>query len=180
MLFEAGRSALLIIDVQEKLVATMHEPEPIIANCRRLMQAAHRLDIPILASEHYPKGLGRTVPELAPLVPEGGLLEKIHFSCLSDTGYRARFEMLGRAEAVVAGLETHVCVMQTSLQLRDAGYAVAVVADAVTSRDPRSKTLAIERLRQAGVAVVGTEMLLFEWLHKGGTPEFKDVLELIR
>jgi nicotinamidase-related amidase len=180
MLLDARRSALLIVDMQERLLPAMDGGEPALANAARLMEAAGRLGVPILVSEQYPKGLGPTVPALAALAPTGTVAEKLHFSCAADPGWRGRFERLDRRQAVLAGVEAHVCVLQTALGLKAAGYEPAVVADATASRRPESKAMAFDRLRQNGVEVVTTEMVLFEWLGQAGTAEFKALSGLIR
>lgn len=180
MLIDARRSALLIIDMQERLTPAMDGAEPATANAAKLMQAAGRLGVPMLVSEQYPKGLGRTVPPIAALAPTGAVAEKLSFSCLEDAGWRGRFERLDRRQAVIAGVEAHVCVLQTALGLKAAGYEPAVVADAVASRKAESRAVALDRLRQNGVEIVTTEMVLFEWLGRAGTPEFKALSELIR
>ena len=180
MLIEARRSALLIVDMQERLMPAMDGSEPATANAARLMEAAGRLGVPLLVSEQYPKGLGPTVPALAALAPTGTVAEKLTFSCLADAGWRGRFEKLDRRQAILAGVEAHVCVLQTALGLKAAGYEPAVVADAVASRRRDSRAAAFERLRMNGVEVVTTEMVLFEWLGQAGTPEFKALSGLIR
>jgi nicotinamidase-related amidase len=180
MLIDRRRSALLVIDMQERLMPAMTGAEPATANAVRLMQAAGRLGVPVLVSEQYPKGLGRTVAPIGALAPTGAIAEKLSFSCLDDPGWRARFEHLHRGQAIVAGVEAHVCVLQTALGLRAEGYETAVVADAVASRKAESRALALDRLRQNGVEIVTAEMVLFEWLGRAGTPEFKALSELIR
>jgi|SRR5690606_14772544 len=180
MLLDARQSALLLVDVQERLLPVMDQGEALLANCAILMQAAGRLGVPMLVSEQYPKGLGRTVPALAAMAPTGAIAEKLHFSCLGDAGYRARFESLARPQAVIAGIEAHICVLQTALSLKAEGRQCAVVADAVGSRRPASRDLALDRLRANGIEVVSTEMVLFEWMARAGTAEFKDVSKLIR
>jgi nicotinamidase-related amidase len=180
MLIEARRSALLIVDMQERLMPAMAEGEPATANAARLMEAAGCLGVPLLVSEQYPKGLGRTIPALVALAATGTVAEKVSFSCLADAGWRGRFEKLDRRQAILAGVEAHVCVLQTALGLKAAGYEPAVVADAVASRRPESRAAAFDRLRMNGVDVVTTEMVLFEWLGQAGTPEFKALSGLIR
>jgi nicotinamidase-related amidase len=180
MLIEARRSALLVVDMQERLMPAMDVGGVATANAARLMEAAGRLGVPLLVSEQYPKGLGRTIPALAALAPTGTVAEKLTFSCLADQGWRARFEKLDRRQAILAGVEAHVCVLQTALALKAAGYEPAVVADAVASRRPESRAAAFDRLRANGVEVVTTEMVLFEWLGQAGTPEFKALSGLIR
>ena len=180
MLIERDRSFLLIVDVQERLLPAMTAPEPMLRNAGILLQAARRLGVPILASEQYPKGLGRTVPELVPLIPTGAVMEKVSFSCLADEAQAERIASLGRKQAIVCGIEAHVCVLQTALALANKGYEVFVVRDAVTSRTPLSVETALARFQKAGVEVVTTEMVAFEWLARAGTDEFKDVSRLIR
>ncbi len=180
MKISAERSALLIVDVQEKLVGAMHEPEAMIDNCRRLGQAAAELAVPVLLSEQYPKGLGRTVEPLVCFAGAEGPVEKVHFSCLADDEYEARFAALGRNQAILVGIEAHVCVLQTALDLLEAGHMPVVVADGVTSRDPANKQLALDRLRANGVEVVSTEMVMFEWLHTAQNPAFKAVSKLLK
>jgi len=176
----AAESCLLVVDVQPKLAATVHQPDTLTANAAILMRAARRLDIPLLVSEQYPKGLGPTIPELAKLAPEGSVLEKLHFSCLGDPGFSLRFEGLGRHQAVLVGIEAHVCVLQTALDLLERRHAVFVVADAVSSRTPDNVAAALARLAAAGACVVTTEMVLFEWLDHAGTPEFRELSALIK
>jgi nicotinamidase-related amidase len=173
-------SFLLIVDMQEKLVPAVELPDRVVANAARLMTGAARLEVPILLTEHYPKGIGPIVPALRALAPPDGVLEKIHFDALSEPACAERFAALDRPQAVVAGTEAHVCVLQTALGLKQAGFEPYLVIDAVSSRKPEEKTAAVARLRDAGVAAVTTEMVLFEWLARGDTAEFRDLLPLIK
>lgn len=180
MLMNASQSALIVVDVQERLMPAIHESGRVIANTRILIQAAQRLEVPMLASEQYRKGLGISVADVAELVAPENRLEKLHFSCLSDGGFEERFREMGRRQVVVCGAESHVCVLQTVLELCDLGYHVFVVEDAVSSRNPNSKRVAMDRMRAAGASPVTTEMVVFEWLKKAGTQEFKDLSPLIK
>ncbi|MEW5726647.1 MAG: hydrolase [Pseudomonadota bacterium] len=180
MLLDASRSSLLIVDVQENLAPVMADPRQVYRHCAILMRAAERLGIPVVVSEQYPKGLGSTVGELLALAPEGAQVEKMHFSCAAAPSVKGRLDGLGRDIVVVAGIEAHVCVLQTCIGLREAGYTVAVVADACSSRNPDNHRAAMERLAHNGVEVVTTEMAVFEWMHCAGTPEFKDISKLIK
>lgn len=180
MLVDRARSQLLVVDVQERLLPAMAEPDQVSRGCALLMTAAARLDIPITVSEQYPKGLGPTVPALAELVPENRVLAKLDFSCAADPAIRDRLETEGRPQIVVAGIEAHVCVLMTAMQLVEAGHEVFVVADAVSSRRQGSADLALDRLRAAGVSAVNAEMVLFEWLRRAGTEEFKEISKLIK
>ncbi len=176
-------SQLLIIDIQEKLVPTVLHQEALIANTGRLIEAARRLGIPLTVSEHYPRGLGATVPALKEQFGnEAAVLDKVHFSCLREPNLRARLETMkaeGRHQVIVAGMEAHICVTQTVLDLLEEDFQSFVVADAVSARAAESIDLALERLRQAGCSAVNFEMVLFEWLDQAPTPEFKDLQRLV-
>ena len=178
MLMSAARSCLLVVDIQARLAPSMAAPQQVIDNTGILIKAAQRLDVPILVSEQYPRGLGPTVPDLAGLVAKDRVVEKVNFSCIGDEIFARRFRELGRAQAVVAGLEAHVCVLQTVEDLLEAG--IFVVGDATSSRTPRNHQAALDRLGEAGARVVTTEMVVFEWLAKAGTREFKDLSALIK
>jgi nicotinamidase-related amidase len=180
MLIERQHSMLLLVDVQERLLPAMADPESLLPRLELLLRAATRLGVPVLASEQYRKGLGSIVPALLALLPDGAVGEKLAFSCGADEGLRARITALGRPQVVIVGIEAHVCVLQTALDLLRIGMAPVVVADGVMSRRPEDRELALARLRQAGVVVASSEMVLFEWLGTAGTPEFRDLIRLIR
>lgn len=182
MLLERARSQLLVVDVQDRLLPAMHEGERLVENCAILMQAAHRLGIPVTISEQYRKGLGATVARLDNVKGDAPVMEKMHFSCAADGGINARVRALGadgRPQLVICGIESHVCVLQSALGFAD-GLDVFVAADAVTSRKPESVAVAKERYAAEKVGLVTTEMAVFEWLHVAGTPEFKDLSKLIK
>ncbi len=173
-------SFLLIVDMQERLVPAVEQHEKVVANAARLMIGAKRLDVPLLLTEHCAEGIGRTVPELRGLAPAGSVLEKVHFRASSEPACAERFAALRRQQAVIAGTEAHVCVLQTALGLKQTGYEVYLVTDAISSRKSTDKETTITRLRDTGVTPVTTEMVLFEWLARGDTVEFKDLLPLIK
>jgi nicotinamidase-related amidase len=177
-------SQLILIDIQDKVIAPIGETSRLIQNLVRLVKGAQRLGVPLTVTEHYPQGLGHTVEILKHELEAGApILEKRLFSAIEDDQLRRHLEDIrdqGRGQIIVAGLEAHVCVAQTALDLILDGYQVFVVADAVASRTAESRTLALERLRQAGAAIVNAEMVLFEWLEIAGTPEFRDLLPLLK
>ncbi|MFQ5971243.1 MAG: hydrolase [Alphaproteobacteria bacterium] len=179
-LLQAARSCLVCVDVQERLLPAMAEPETVVANGRVLLQAASRLGVPVLATEQYPKGLGRIVENLMELVPEDSVVEKVEFSCAANPEFHERLLNLERPQVVLFGIEAHVCVLQTALGLEAAGLAPYVVADAVSSRAAENRDLALGRLARAGVEAVSTEMVVFEWLGKAGTADFKALAALIK
>lgn len=177
----ANNSLFLIVDFQEKLVPHIHDHEKILANLVRIGQAAPILKVPLWVTEQYPKGLGRTVPELENHLKKGvRKFEKNTFSCFGSDEFQEEVENLRSTSLIVAGIETHVCVFQTVLNGLDAGMDVHVVADAVGSRDPENTRIALERCLQEGAHVTSTEMVLFELLGKAGTPEFKQIQALIK
>nr|VFK16037.1 MAG: Isochorismate hydrolase [Candidatus Kentron sp. LPFa] len=173
MLIDAGSSLLLIVDVQEKLIPAIHDREAVVAHCAWLMKVADVVGVPLLVSEQYPAGLGPTVSALRELAPKEAFMEKVHFSCVAASECGARIDASGRKQIVIAGIEAHVCVLQTALDLAASGKQVFVVADAVSSRDPRNVALAMERMRSAGITMVSREMVLFEWVHRADTVRFK-------
>ena len=183
MLLDRARCQLLVVDVQDRLLPAMHEGERMVANCAILMQAAHRLGIPVTISEQYTTRLGATIARLADIKGDARVMEKMHFSCAGDAGIGARVRGLaseGRAQVVVCGIESHVCVLQSALGFAGGGLNVFVALDAVTSRKPESVAVARERFAAEKVAVITTEMAVFEWLRVSGTPEFKDLSKLIK
>ncbi|MBT4932870.1 MAG: hydrolase [Rhodospirillaceae bacterium] len=179
MLIKADRSALLVIDIQDKLAPAMNNIEGVVENTSILMRAASRLKVPQLVSEQYPQGLGATIEPLAEL-GIGEVVAKVTFSCMADADYGPRFKALGRAQAVIVGVEAHVCVLQTAMDLLEQNVQVFVVADATTSRSPDNHSMGLHRLSGAGAEIVTTEMVLFEWLGQAGTPEFKDISKFIK
>ncbi len=180
MLISRNKSCLLVVDVQVRLVPAMDAEQAVVDNTALLLKAARRLDVPVLVSEQYRRGLGPTVDAVAEFAPEGSVVEKMHFSCMNDAGFAERFRRIGRPMAVVAGIEAHVCVLQTAEQLLEAGGEVFVVADATSSRTRANHAAALERMRHAGARIVTTEMVVFEWLEKAGTPEFKALSALVK
>ena len=177
-------SQLLIVDIQDKVFAPIPDSHEIIEKTVRLIKAATHFGVPITVSEHYPKGIGSTVELIRRALGHGAAtIEKLHFSCLKNETLRLHFEEhrdIGRGQMVIAGIETHVCVLQTGLDLIADGYEVFLVADATGSRSPMSRELAMRRLRQAGAVIVDSEMVIFEWLEKAGTADFKALLPLIK
>jgi len=180
MLLERDRSCLLIVDVQERLTPVMSDPRRVLHNCVLLMRAAQRLGVPILVSEQYPKGLGPTMVDLRPYLPEAGALPKLHFSAAADQAILAKLQGFGRGQVVIAGIETHVCVLQSAIDLKAKGFEVMVAADACASRRIESEQMGWSRMRQCGVELLSVEMVLFEWMHQAGTPEFKELSALIK
>lgn len=177
MLLTAEGSALLLVDLQQRLVPAIHDGGAVLANAVRLAQAAALLDVPVCATEQNPAGLGPTVDPLA-AYPQL-VLPKTSFGAVGEPGF-ATLLPPGTEEIVVAGCEAHVCVLQTVLGLLAARHRVLLVADAVGSRVPANRDAAIDRARRHGAEVVTTEMVLFEWLRDSTHPRFREVQRLIR
>ena len=178
MLLERAKSLLLLVDMQERLVPAMAGAAEVTANCGILLRAAQALGVPIMASEQYPKGLGPTVRALADLAPRR--LEKLEFSAYANNVIRDELARAGRPQVVLCGIEAHVCVLQTGLELIEAGFRVCVAADAVASRRPDSREVALQRLGGAGATLITAEMALFEWLRTASAPEFRAISQMIR
>lgn len=174
---DPARATLIVVDVQEGFRKAIPGFDGIAASTAALVRGAAELGVPVIVTEQYPKGLGSTVPEVAEHLPEGvDPLPKTVFSAAAADG----FDLGGRDQAVVCGIEAHVCVNQTVLDLLDRGYEVHVAADATSSRAPTNKALALERMAAAGAHVTSSEMALFEMLEVAGSPEFKAISKLVR
>ena len=175
-----ARAGLVVVDIQEKLLPVIFERERVVHNAVRLLKGAAILRVPFFATEQYRKGLGPTVPEVAGAVAGFAPLEKLAFSACGAEGFVPALRTGNVADVLLCGIEAHVCVSQSCLDLLDAGFRVFVAGDAVSSRTAENYRFGLERMRQAGAVVVSTEMALFELLERAGTEEFKQVLELVK
>ena len=173
MLINADRSCLLVIDVQEKLAPAVHQAEQLIENCRWMIEAAHLLKVPVLASEQYPRGVGPTVAALRELIADDQVKDKQTFSCADAPECQTMIERQGRDQIVIVGMEAHVCVLQTALRLTVQEKQVFVVADAISSRSTQDIELSVARMRSAGIHIVSREMVAFEWLRGSDAEQFK-------
>lgn len=184
MLLSSSRSHLLIIDVQTRLMPAIAEASLVLDNMDILLKAAGRLGVPVTVTEQYPKGLGTTVePVSASLPPDAIILPKTAFSAAGDAAIAERIATLrgqGRDQLVISGVEAHICVLQTALAFRNAGFNIFVVADAVSSRSQHSVNAACARLLHAGCHWVTTEMVAFEWLERAATDDFRALSPLFR
>jgi nicotinamidase-related amidase len=174
------KASLVVVDIQERLLPAIFEKERVIRNARRLIQGASILNILILITEQYRKGLGQTVPEIAEIIPSCSPLEKLSFSACGANGFLNQLAEKGLTDIIICGIECHVCVCQTSLDLLDLGYRVFVVADAISSRTSENYRIGLERMRHCGASIVSAEMVLYELLEQAGTQEFKQVLSLVK
>lgn len=170
---------MVVIDVQEKLVPHIEGGDRVVANCAKLVAGCHILNVPVAHTEQYPKGLGRTVPQLEEL--PGEPIEKVKFSGAAALGWPAAGNAdEDREQVVLAGMEAHVCVLQTAFDLMALGYRVFLPADAVGSRKTLDWKTALDRLSAGGAVVTTTESVLFEWCETADTPEFKDISRLVK
>ena len=176
------QSQLLVIDIQERLASAMPAEvlEKVIANTQILLTAANELEIPIIHSEQYPKGLGNTVSTIAEHFPEGSSVTKTSFSCSDAEDFNDLLVKQKRQQIIITGMESHVCVLQTALQLQQKDYVVFVVEDAICSREKFNHKNAVGRLRQSGIVVTNLESVLFEWLRDASHPKFKTLSKLIK
>jgi len=178
---DCDSTLLMVIDVQEKLCKAM-DPGILAEQTRNiaiLLEAAEELGVPVLVSEQYPAGLGQTLPQLKNRI-DALPLEKMSFSCCGDTELMAKISSYGRGKVVVTGMEAHICVLQTVLDLIDKGYRVHIVSDAVISRKKWNWRLGLEIAAAAGAVVTSTETVLFQLMKTAGTPAFKKLSKLVR
>jgi nicotinamidase-related amidase len=174
------RAGLVVVDIQERLLPAIFEKERVLQNVLRLIQGAAILKVPVFATEQYRKGLGPTVPEVVAAIPAFAPLEKVAFSACGAAGFLTALKNRKVSETILCGIEAHVCVSQTCLDLLDDGFRVFVAADAVSSRTPENYRVGLGRMRAAGAVIVSTEMVLFELLEQAGTAEFKQILNLVK
>lgn len=175
MLIDRNTSRLLVVDLQGRLMPSIHDNQQLLENCCWIINVANSIDVPVIASEQYPKGLGPTVEPIRQLLKDDNIMIKEYFSCLSDDGCRNTLLDKHYPQIILIGTEAHVCVMQTALELNAAGLDVFVIEDCIGSRDPHNKQLAVERMRQVGITIVAREMVAFEWLRRANTHIFRHI-----
>lgn len=181
-MLEPEQCALLVIDIQEKLLPPIWEKERLVRNAQLLIRLAGILKIPALATTQYTKGLGATVPEVASLLPESPAIDKVMFSCFGSDVFCNLLKRLPgqRTTVLLCGMETHICVMQTALSALREGYNVHVASDAVSSRTELNWRIGLERMRSAGAILSSAEMMMYELLRSSGSPAFKELLPYLK
>jgi nicotinamidase-related amidase len=179
---QAQHCALSVVDLQEKLLPPIFEKERMVRNSQLLIRLAKVLDLPVLLSTQYSKGLGATIPEIASLLPEVTPVEKNEFGCFNNDAYCARVKSLpgDRNTLLVCGMESHICVMQTALGALNNGYIVHVASDAVSSRTEWNWKIGLERMQAAGAVISSTEMMIYELLRSSSGPAFKEMLQYMK
>jgi len=182
LLLDAQNSQLTIIDIQTRLLPVMSGQKRLLKNCQILITAAKSLEIPVTVSEQYPKGIGSTDPSLVQALGElYQPVEKTCFSCINSPEYSKRIQKFpNRGQFILCGIEAHVCVLQTAMEMLHNHKQVFIVADAISSRNKNNKRLALRRLQQAGAIITCTESVIFEWLKDAKHAQFKTLSALIR
>jgi nicotinamidase-related amidase len=179
---QAEQCALIVVDIQQKLLPPIFNKETLVRNSQLLVRLAKVVSIPIMMTTQYSKGLGATVPEVASLLPDIAAIDKLEFGCFGSDVFRARLKSLpgNRNTLLLCGMETHICVMQTALGALNDGYLVHVASDAVSSRSEWNWRIGLDRMRAAGAVVSSTEMMMYELLRCSGTAQFKEMLSYLK
>jgi nicotinamidase-related amidase len=179
-MLDTGKCCLVVVDVQGKLARLMHEKQALFENIRILIKSARILDIPIVWCQQCPDALGPTVPELAELLADQEPVNKSCFSCCGEEQFKIKLGDLGRRQVLLCGIEAHVCIYQTAVDLLGMEYEVSVIADAVSSRTFEDKQIALGRMQAEGAKISSTEMALFELLGTAEHPQFRQVAKLMK
>jgi len=174
--------ALLVVDIQENLMRVIDGAEEVTRNTALLQKAANVLDVPQIATTQYVARIGPLLPEVTAELNGVTPLDKVEFDCFGNQGISEAVKGLPTKinTLIICGVETHICIYQTVLGALLAGYRVLVPADAVSSRNPRNREIGIARIREMGAVVASAEMIIYEWLHEAGTPEFKTMLPFLK
>lgn len=175
---EADQCALIVVDIQQKLLPPIFQKDQLVRNSQLLIRLAGILKIPVLLTTQYAKGLGSTVPDIASLLPETQAIDKHMFSCFGSDMFCSLLKRLpgNRTTVILCGMESHICVAQTALGALREGYLVHVASDAVSSRAEWNWKIGLERMRAAGAVLSSTEMVIYELLRSSGVPAFKEML----
>jgi len=178
----AEQCALVVVDMQEKLLPPIWEKERLVRNVQLLIRLAGILKIPALVTTQYAKGLGNTVPDIASLLPDSAPIDKLMFSCFGSDVFCSLLKRLPgqRTTVLLCGMETHICVMQTALGALREGYLVHVASDAVSSRTELNWRVGLDRMRSAGAVLSSTEMMIYELLRSSGAPAFRELLPYLK
>ncbi len=179
---EAAHCVLMVVDIQEKLLPPIFNKETLVKNSQLLIRLAQILQVPIMVTTQYSKGLGSTVPEIASLLPDITPIDKLEFGCFGSELLRSRVKALpgNRNTVLLCGMESHICVMQTALGALNEGYLVHVAADAVGSRAESNWKIGLNRMQAAGAVISSAEMMLYELLRCSGTSQFKELLQYLK
>ncbi|MGC8605891.1 MAG: hydrolase [Desulfomonilaceae bacterium] len=173
-------TVLVVIDMQEKLARAMHDRQSLVNKASQIVHGARILGIPVIWTEQNPRGLGRTVPEISKFLVDSSPVEKFSFSCSAEPKFMEVFKACGKKQVLILGIECHVCVCQTIIDLKRLGYEVHVVSDAVSSRTKENRAVGLERAKQVGAIITSVEMALFELLKVAEGDNFKQILKIVK
>lgn len=173
-------AVLVIIDIQGNLAQAMFDKETLLANTVKLINGFKTLNLPIIVTEQIPQKLGKTLPQIAAEIEGINPIAKESFSCWNENNFKEHLEALSRRHVVLLGIETHVCVYQTALDLITNGYTVHLVADAVSSRTPENRQIGIDAVKSAGAHITSTEMVLFELLRTAADPKAREFFKIVK
>ena len=173
-------TVLAVIDIQDRLARVMPDRDKLVQNVQKLIKGILVFDIPVILTEQYPAGLGPTLPEIAGLLTGVQPIEKVCFNCCDEPAFQKKIESLKRQQVLIAGIEAHICVYQTAVALKQAGYEVQVVADCVSSRDVENKMVSLFKMGSAGISPTTTEMALFELLRVAKGDKFKQISDIVK
>jgi nicotinamidase-related amidase len=179
---DAAQCALIVVDIQEKLLPPIFNKDTMVKNSQLLIRLAKILNMPVMVTTQYTKGLGSTVPEIASLLPDVPSIDKLEFGCFGSDVFRSKLKSMpgNRNTVLLCGMEAHICVMQTALGALNDGYLVHVASDAVGSRAEWNWKIGLERMKSAGAVISSTEMMMYELLRCSGTPAFKELLQYLK
>ena len=175
-----NETAAVVIDIQEKLLPHIYESEKILHNCLKLIEGLQILSVPIIITQQYTRGLGATVPSITQKFSDFSYIEKISFSCYEEPGFLEKIKLYGKTNIILCGIESHVCVMQTCIDLMDAELNPVIIEDCVSSRKPNDKHVSIERMRQEGARISTLESILFEMTGNAGNEIFKKISGIVK
>lgn len=179
-LLSKEKTILILVDIQEKLLKVMWRKEDLLSNVSKLIRSFKIMDIPILLTEQYPKGMGKTDRRISELLKETTPTEKLCFSCMGKDDFKKRLKSLGKEQVVLSGIEAHVCLVQTALDLLDQNYFVYVPYDGTSSRKESDYRNALDRMQKEGAVIGSVESAIFELLKEAGTSTFKEILKIIK
>jgi nicotinamidase-related amidase len=174
------KAVLVVIDFQERIFPAINEHEMLKRNVPLLIEGMKALGVPVIVTEQYVKGLGPTIAEIAEKLEGIARIEKASFSCCDEPGFMMELASSGKDQVIITGIESHVCVLQTVIDLQQNGYHPVVVEDCISSRKPNDKKIAIERMRKEGVTITTYEAILFELLRYSGGETFKAISRLVK
>jgi nicotinamidase-related amidase len=173
-------SVLVVIDIQGKLAQAMDNKHDLFENAQKIIRGMQVLEIPIVVTEQIPEKLGATIPEIAQYLTGIKTISKESFSCWKNQSFMKELMTLNRKQILLTGIETHVCVYQTAMDLITVGYEVQVVADAVSSRTPQNRRMGLQKMREGGTGITSTEMLLFELLKTAADPRAREIFQIVK